>query len=133
MTAINSILLIDDDQDDKYFFSMALEDVDPEVQLYTASDGNDALEKLKFITPDVILLDLIMPGMNGATFLKTIKKNPLLAHIPVIIYTTSLSIFDENEVLKLGAFNIYIKPVNLPDTIATIGEILNSFEKKRIA
>lgn len=133
MTTINSILLIDDDQDDKYFFSMALEEVNKNVQLYTASEGKEAFEKLKFITPDVILLDMIMPGMNGAAFLKAIKTDARLSHIPVVIYTTSLSIFDESEVLKLGAFNIFIKPINLHATIETIGQIMLALQKKRIA
>jgi CheY-like chemotaxis protein len=133
MKHIQSILLIDDDQDDKYFFSMALEEVDADVNLYTAADGREALEKLKFVIPDVILLDMVMPGMNGAEFLRAIKRDRALSHIPVIIYTTTLSIFDEEDVLKLGAYHIYIKPVNLPDTIHVIREILAINEVKNIA
>jgi len=133
MKPIQSILLIDDDQDDKYFFSMALEDVDTDITLYSAADGWEALEKLKFIMPDVILLDMVMPGMNGAEFLKAIKRDLALSHIPVIIYTTTLSIFDEEDMLKLGAYHIYIKPVNLPDTIAVIREILAGNQVKNIA
>src|SRR5688572_10884369 len=105
-SSINSILLIDDDQDDKYFFHTALQQVDENVELYTASNGVEGLDKLKFVKPDLILLDLIMPRMNGVVFLQMLKRNKDLCDIPVIIYTTDLSIFQENELLKLGANQI---------------------------
>jgi CheY-like chemotaxis protein len=133
MKPIESILLVDDDLDDKYFFSMALDEVNERITLFTASDGKEALEKLQFIRPDVILLDMVMPGMNGASFLKAIKRDRTLSDIPVIIYTTSLSIFDESEMLKLGAYHVYIKPVSLPDTIAIIKEIVEPHEVKTSA
>src|SRR5690349_6135015 len=93
-STIKSILLVDDDQDDKYFFSTALQEVDAEVSLVTAGDGLEALEKLKSSRPDVILLDLVMPRMNGLRFLKEIKRLPSLSAIPVIIYTADLSFLE---------------------------------------
>src|SRR3954471_23757949 len=102
-SSINSILLIDDDQDDKFFFHTALQEVNENVQLYTAENGVDALDKLKFVKPDLILLDLVMPRMNGVVFLKMLKRNKYLSDIPVVIYTTDLSIFQENELYSLGA------------------------------
>lgn len=119
-----SILLVDDDQDDKYFFYKALQTVDETVELSTAFDGRDALEKLQFNMPDLILLDLNMPRMNGLMFLKEIKKNKMLKDIPVIVYTTFVSVFDENEVLKYGAYRVYIKPSDYNETINVITEIL---------
>ena len=123
---INSILLIDDDQDDKYFFATALEEVDPNVSLSTAAEGQEALDKLRYMKPDLILLDLVMPGMNGVGFLKAIKKNKDLSGIPVIVYTTDLSIFEEEEVLSLGAVQVYIKPLDFESTLETIHHLLNS-------
>ncbi|MCE3280353.1 MAG: response regulator [Bacteroidetes bacterium] len=122
--SIKSILLVDDDQDDKYFFSKALNETGQEVQLATAANGAEALEKLQQFTPDVILLDLNMPVMNGVSFLKQIKKNKFLKDIPVIIYTDGLSIFDEAEALKLGAYQVITKPLDLKGTVNVIIEII---------
>lgn len=117
-------MLVDDDQDDLYFFSKALEEFDVEINLITATDGMLAFEKLKSGVPDVILLDLNMPRMNGMAFLRSIKKIKHLKDVPVIIYTTNISIFDETEALKLGAYAVFIKPADFHKTVNTISSIL---------
>ena len=132
-SSINSIMLIDDDQDDRFFFATALEHVDESVKLYTACNGVDALDKLSFIKPDLILLDVIMPRMNGAVFLNMIKRNKNLRDIPVIIYTTDLSIFQENELLNAGAEQIIFKPMTLDATIEKISGILHHIPYKASA
>jgi CheY-like chemotaxis protein len=126
-------MLIDDDQDDKFFFTTALEQVDENIQLYTASNGVDALDKLSFVKPDLILLDLIMPRMNGAIFLSMIKRNKQLRDIPVIIYTTDLSIFQEKELINAGAEQIIIKAETLNQTMENITRILHSKHYKASA
>jgi CheY-like chemotaxis protein len=125
-SGIKSILLIDDDQDDKYFFATALEEVDQEVVLHTAGDGIEGLARLEILRPDLIMADLIMPRMNGLAFLKELSRKKNLKHIPVVIYTANLSIFDEQELKKLGAGHVYIKPVDYDSTVSRIREILNT-------
>lgn len=122
--SIKSILLVDDDQDDKFFFAKALHQVEPDTQLTTAAEGAEAFEKLNFTNPDIILLDLNMPGMNGVAFLKKIKNDKKLKEIPVIIYTDGLSVFDESEALKLGAYAVIQKPIDFKEAIKIISEIL---------
>ena len=121
---IKSILLVDDDQDDKYFFAKALEEQEMNIELKTATDGADAFEKLNENIPDLILLDLNMPKMNGMAFLKLIKKIKHLKDIPVIIYTTHTSVFDEIKTKQLGAYGVFIKPAEFQKTVDTISEIL---------
>lgn len=123
-STIKSIMLVDDDQDDLYFFSKALEEFDVEIDLITATDGMLAFEKLKSRVPDVILLDLNMPRMNGMAFLRSIKKIKHLKDVPVIVYTTHISVFDETEALKLGAYAVFIKPADFDKTVKTISGIL---------
>jgi len=123
-SAIKSILLVDDDRDDIYFFSNALEKLESDIILLTAGDGEDAFERLKEYTPDVILLDLNMPKMNGVTFLKTIKKIKYLKDIPVIIYASALNVFDEERMIGLGAYAAYRKPEDLEQTLETIRQLL---------
>lgn len=121
---IRHILLVDDDQDDIYFFATALEDVDPEVRLSTACEGADALAKLQHIKPDLILVDLVMPGVNGVNLIRMLKSDKRLNGIPVIVYTTDLSIFQEEEVLALGAEQVIIKANDFVGTVETISRLL---------
>lgn len=130
---IKSILLVDDDQDYKYFFYKALEQVDPEITVTTAADGKDAMDKLNSVVPDMIILDFNMPRMNGMAFLKEIKKHEKLNHIPVIIYSTFISMFDADEIKNLGAVHVYTKPVDFADTVKTVCEILNLTHIKNCA
>lgn len=132
-TEIKSLLLIDDDQDDQFFFATALNQVTDEIQMYSACNGVDALEKLCFVKPDLILLDLIMPRMNGLIFLKMIKRNRNLSQIPVIVYTTDLSVFSEGEVIKAGAERIIYKSETLQKTAQKISEILKINDYKASA
>jgi len=123
-SAIKSILLVDDDRDDIYFFSKALEVCETELTLLTAGNGLEAFERLKEHLPDVILLDLNMPKMNGITFLQAIKKMKHLRDIPVIIYTSQMNIFDEAHLLELGAYAVFKKPEELDKTVKTIKGLL---------
>jgi CheY-like chemotaxis protein len=120
-----SILLVDDDQDYKYFFYKALEKADPSATVTDAVDGIDALNKLKEADPDIIVLDFNMPRMNGMAFLKQIKSDRAHKHIPVVIYSTFLSMFDADEIKKLGAVHVYNKPVGFQETVNMVCEILN--------
>lgn len=121
---IEHIMLVDDDQDDRYFFATALGEVDQDMKLTTAGEGGEALEKLKFHKPDMILLDLVMPGINGIAFLKMVKKDKSLKHIPVVVYTSDLSIFEEEDVLSLGATQVLIKANDFTGTVENITNLL---------
>jgi CheY-like chemotaxis protein len=133
MKKIESILLIDDDQDDQYFFHKALQSTGNEIELFTANNGREALDKLRFIKPELILLDMVMPVMGGVAFLKAIKADPLLNYIPVVIYTTSWSVFKKAEVLKLGAEEVYFKPESFEETVSVLNEILQKAVHKKSA
>jgi CheY-like chemotaxis protein len=122
--SIKSILLVDDDRDDIYFFSKALDEFKVDINLVTAGEGFEAFERLQSFSPDVILLDLNMPKMNGLAFLKAIKKIRHLKTIPVIIYTTHVTVFEEEELLRLGAYSVCIKPSDFTNTVKTIGQLL---------
>lgn len=124
-TTIKSILLVDDDLDDQQFFCEALKFVDGTIVLNTAKDGVDAIETLNHITPDVILLDLNMPRMNGVEFLQQLKKSNKFGNIPVIIYSSFLSTFDKVEIYSLGAKQFVKKPIAFSETVDTIKKLLS--------
>ncbi|HEX8516381.1 MAG TPA: response regulator [Bacteroidia bacterium] len=132
-TFIKSILLVDDDLDDQKFFAEALKIVDNSLVLYTAKDGVDAIEQLMVKTPDVILLDLNMPRMNGVEFLQELKASNRFREIPVIIYSSFLSTCDKVEVMGLGAREFVRKPIAFGETVNTIKKILSTEMPARMA
>lgn len=108
-----TILLIDDDKDDRKLFLEVTGEVDKAIRCITAADGEEALIYLKDENndlPDFIFLDLRMPGMNGKQCLKEIKRDPRLVPVPVIIYTTSRDEKESIALRNLGAVHFMSKP-----------------------
>lgn len=106
-------LLIDDDEDDRDIFLMALKRVDSSIELDYAVNGAEGIKRLKSYRsrlPDYIFLDLNMQIMNGKECLTEIKKIPDICEIPVIIYSTTLNEKIIYETLLLGAFDHIEKP-----------------------
>nr|WP_294924031.1 response regulator [uncultured Flavobacterium sp.] len=106
-----NILQIDDDYDDCSFFSEALEEIS--AAAYTAIHNPvQALQQLinSEIQPDIIFLDINMPIMNGMELLTEMKKKDPIKDIPVIIFSTSISIDAQKKLQDLGAIDYYIKP-----------------------
>lgn len=120
--------LIDDDIDDQEIFALALRRLDKSITCMTASNGTEALEKLrqnKHAVPDYIFLDLNMPGMSGKQCLVELKKDERLSRIPVIIYTTSSEPNDIADTKELGAFAFLTKPTHLTDLVKELSGILH--------
>lgn len=93
-----NILLIEDNSSDEFLFRKALEESEHPHNLYTLHDGEQALDFLRrkrilagFPRPDIIILDLNLPKMNGHSILRAIKQDRGIQDIPVIILTSSLS------------------------------------------
>ncbi|MBN2197661.1 response regulator, partial [Candidatus Wolfebacteria bacterium] len=104
----------------------------------TAFDGKDALEKLKTINPlpDIILLDIMMPIMNGLDTLKEIKQNPefdAFKNIPVITLTNLVSKEDIEKSLALGAIINLIKSEHEPkEIVKKVKEVIDNQKNKEI-
>jgi CheY-like chemotaxis protein len=104
--------IVDDDIDDQQFLIDALTEDNPGCKCLTASNGQEAITYLTegmIPVPDVIFLDLNMPVLNGGQFLVIIKQTPALQHIPVIIYSTSSSKQETEEMSKRGAAHFLVK------------------------
>jgi len=125
------ILLVDDSEADVMLTQLAFEEARVANRLHVARDGVEAMEFLRrdgpfqdAPTPDVILLDLNMPRMNGLEVLKELKAHDTLRNIPVVVLTTSQAEADVWRSYNLHA-NAYIpKPVSLPDFL----DVVRSFE-----
>lgn len=78
----------------------------------TASNGPEALEKVETQSPDIVLLDVMMPGMDGFEVCRRIKANPATAHIPVVMVTALTDASDRIKGLESGADDFLSKPLN---------------------
>src|SRR3954469_5423487 len=112
MDTIQTVMLIDDDEDDRDIFREVMYDINPVINCLISTSGQDALSRLERDEqrPDVIFLDLNLPRMSGKDCLKELKKNQLLENIPVVIYPTSKVKADPLETERLGAFSLVVKP-----------------------
>lgn len=115
MTALKSILLVEDDIVDMMSVKRALKDINVTNPLYHVENGIEALEYLadkEKPRPTIILLDLNMPKMGGIEFLSIMKKDESIRRIPVIVLTTSRAEYDKVQSYDLGVAGYMIKPVD---------------------
>jgi len=119
---------VDDDEDDRNFFLLVLEMIDKSVKCDTAENGLIALRQLTSgsSVPDLILLDLNMPVMNGRQFLGEIKKHEHMKNIPVIILSNSSDEATIIETKLLGAADFITKPNKLSLLEETLREIISN-------
>ena len=129
-----TMLLAEDDYDDRYLISEALDESGIENQLYIVENGEDLLDYLKnrgkytdkekYPRPGLILLDLNMPLMDGREALAIIKKDPDLKMIPIVVLTTSQAEDDIQETYGLGITGFITKPMTfsgLVDIMKSVG------------
>src|SRR5688572_24921097 len=100
-----SILYIDDDTEDIEIFEEAIREVDASIRYASATSGRDALDMLNRSesVPDHIILDVNMPGMDGPTCLKEIRKEKRFDLVNIIVYSTSSCPSDIEKINSLGA------------------------------
>ncbi|HIA51119.1 MAG TPA: response regulator [Candidatus Melainabacteria bacterium] len=119
---IKQVLLVDDDLNIRTLAQMGLEGLtDWKVEL--AASGAEAIDKANEIKPDLIILDVMMPGMDGPTTLGELRKLDALTTIPVIFMTAKAQTHEVELYQKMGAKGIITKPfdpMTLPDDIQGI-------------
>lgn len=133
MKNTKTILFIDDDAEDKMFFSEAVKELNADIICHTASDGEEGMSFLKdaAILPDYIFLDLKMAKMDGLSFLAEIKKTKWLAGIPVIIFSAVETDEVKAESTRLGGAHFLKKPNTISAISAAVELVLNSeFQKQ---
>lgn len=118
------LLVVEDDENLRNIYSKNLTKRNYIVE--TASDGNAALSKLDEFLPDAILLDIMMPGLNGKEFLKFLKKNPRYKNIPVIMITGVSDINDIKVCLENGAAGYILKGSSSDEIDRKISVILKT-------
>jgi len=102
------VLVADDSITIHKLVSLALKEED--VEIYTVSNGFDAVEKIKEIKPDVVLADIFMPRKTGYEVCSFVKSNPELSYIPVVLMVGTFEPFDEDEAKNSGYDGVLVKP-----------------------
>lgn len=119
------ILIVDDEVHIKMLLEQTLEELedDYDVELFTASDGEEGLEFIRSERPDLVFLDIMMPKMNGYEVCRIVMDDAELNHIKIILLTAKGQEVDRKQGLELGAEMYMTKPFD-PDEILKVSKEL---------
>jgi twitching motility two-component system response regulator PilH len=115
---IQKILLVDDSKTELHVLSELLTKKGYKVR--TAENGEEALKRLQEEKPDLILMDVVMPGQNGFQLTRAITRDPEFSNVPVIICTSKNQETDRVWGMRQGARDYVVKPVNPEELLAKI-------------
>jgi twitching motility two-component system response regulator PilH len=113
-----TILVVDDSPTESHIFATILSGAGYRVE--TAVDGAQGIEMARRLKPDLILMDIIMPVLNGFAATRELHRDPATAAIPIIIVTTKDQTTDRTWGLRQGAVDYLIKPVTAADLLAHV-------------
>ncbi|MBI4789940.1 MAG: response regulator [Chloroflexi bacterium] len=122
MAALSRIMMVEDEPDIQSIAKMALEMVGG-FKVEIASSGNQALEIVAALAPDLILLDVMMPGLDGPSTLKALRAEPATAAIPVVFMTAKAQPQEVAHFKELGALDVIAKPFDPMTLSNTIRDI----------
>jgi CheY-like chemotaxis protein len=120
---VHRILIIDDEDDIREVAAMSLESV-AGWEVILASSGAQGLVRAAEYLPDAILLDVMMPGMDGPTTFRELRKNPRTARIPVLLLTAKVQSNDQRRFADLGVEAVLFKPFDPMTLSAEISTVL---------
>jgi len=120
-----SLVLVDDDVDLCKYVWMELSD---KYRTETFADAKDAWKAISTTIPDVVITDLIMPGIDGISLCKKIRQNPETNHIPIIVLTSDVNEDSERQCLEQGADHYLTKPISLELLKSTINQVIQTRE-----
>ncbi len=119
---MSRILLVEDEKNIVLGVTICLRSAGHEVEV--AEDGVDALKKIRHDKPDLVLLDLVMPRLNGLDALKTMKENEETRDIPVIVLSARAQEEDIRRAMDLGADDYMAKPFRPVELLEVIEKVL---------
>lgn len=118
---IKNILIVDDSATDRQYLSDLLSKNGFKVT--TAQNAEEALAKAKQLQPDLVLMDVVMPGQNGFQATRTLTKDEATKQIPIIICTSKGQETDKAWGMRQGARDYIVKPVSGPELLAKISAL----------
>ena len=128
------ILSVEDTDEDFYLLQLVLNDCSTSFELNRIADGAEAVRFLGHLGesphedwPDLILLDLNLPQVNGLGILEFIKSHAALCDIPVVIFTSSSDVREKDKALALRADEFVTKPVSLDEMSAVVSQLCSKY------
>ena len=115
---VHKILVVDDSKTELHHMTELL--LKRGYAVRTAASGEEAMQRLEEDKPDLILMDVVMPGQNGFQLTRTITRDPRYAGLPVIMCTSKNQETDKVWGMRQGARDYIVKPVNAEDLISKI-------------
>ncbi|MES2977676.1 MAG: response regulator [Pseudomonadota bacterium] len=116
--AIKKVLVVDDSKTELMYLTDLL--VKKGFSVRTAENADDALKRLAEEKPELILMDVVMPGQNGFQLTRTITRDPLYADVPIVMCTSKNQETDRVWGMRQGARDYITKPVNADELLAKI-------------
>lgn len=119
--SISKVLVVDDSPTERHFLGELLSKQG--YQVVMAESGEEAMSKAKQLKPDLILMDVVMPGLNGFQATRQIARAPETAHIPIFMCTTKDQETDKIWGVRQGAKGYLVKPVDADELLRKIAEL----------
>ncbi|BCM89558.1 alkaline phosphatase synthesis transcriptional regulatory protein PhoP [Abditibacteriota bacterium] len=122
MAQLQKIMMVEDDPDIQVVASLALEAVGG-FEVMVCSGGTEALERVESFAPDLVMLDVMMPGMDGPTVLKHLRERPQTKNLPIVFMTAKAQSHEIALYKEMGALDVVTKPFDpmmLPQTLLDI-------------
>jgi len=116
------ILVVEDDPDQLELIRLSLKTAG--FAIGTAANGIDALLKTRSVTPDLIVLDLMLPGLNGFDICETLRLDPATAGVPIIMLTGLSGQMNRIAGMESGASDYLLKPFNPQELVAKVKKLL---------
>jgi len=122
---MKNIVIADDSALARMFIRRCLEIAGlGDANFYEASDGNEAIQKMKEVAADLLVTDLTMPNMNGIELMRRITASPRLSRTPVLVVTSAGNEEQRKELFELGVTRILSKPISPPMLVEAINAIV---------
>ena len=113
------VLVVDDEVDLLKIIKLNLEETD-NYEVLALSSANDIISQVHIFKPDIILLDILMPGIDGIETCEILNKDPVGEHIPIIILSALDKEADKLKTFKVGVMDYLVKPIKKEDLISKI-------------
>jgi CheY-like chemotaxis protein len=117
-------VFVDDDEDDKLIFELAINELKIECDLHCATTGDNMFELLNHTTPDLIFLDLHLPGKSGISCLKMLRYQQVYDHVPIIIYSKNNKPSVINDCYAAKANYFMIKRLTVPKICKDLNKVV---------
>ena len=121
-SSVKTILIADDDEDLRLLVQVTLEN--PTYRILTAVDGSQALDVVNHCSPDLLIIDWMMPGLNGCEVVTQLRQNPRTEKMPIVMLTARDGLDAQDQMASLALAGYLIKPFSPLELIKKAREVL---------